>query len=311
MSKAFDSSRRFYDAYVAEMIKDIFSQYEDRIAVGIAGEGSDCFGYDDFMSRDHDFGTGVCLWLDDDDMKEFGNELSESYNMLVKESTDTVLTARLSERRGVMTIHDYYSNILGVDCDVKCGILSEEKWLSFDHACLATAVNGEVFRDDKGIFTSFRELLLDYYPENVWRIRIAGELHKFSAALQVNYARCMTRDDVVAARLCQMQGLEAAMELFFLMNRCFAPYYKWTYRRLCELDIEGRYASLIRELSDAPCDRAAWTGKRYSANYINMGDTVIVIAEQLAKAVVRMMKEHNLIGRDDPYLELYVNEVLN
>ena len=42
-----------------------------------------------------------------------------------------------------------------------------------------------------------------------------------------------------------------------------------------------------------------------------MGDTVIVIAEQLAKAVVRMMKEHNLIGRDDPYLELYVNEVLN
>lgn len=213
MSKAFDSSRRFYDAYVAEMIKDKFSQYEDRIAVGIAGEGSDCFGYDDFMSRDHDFGTGVCLWLDDDDMKEFGNELSES--------------------------------------------------------------------------------------------------HKFSAALQVNYARCMTRDDVVAARLCQMQGLEAAMELFFLMNRCFAPYYKWTYRRLCELDIEGRCASLIRELSDAPCDRAAWKGKRYSANYINMGDTVIVIAEQLAKAVVRMMKEHNLIGRDDPYLELYVNEVLN
>ena len=310
MCSAFDSSRRFYETHVVGMIKDKFGKYEDRIAVGIAGEGSDCFGYDDFMSRDHDFGTGVCLWISDEDMREFGNELSEAYEQLVRENTDTVLTARLTERRGVMTIHDYYSKILVIDCDTAHPTLSTDEWLALDHTCLATAVNGEVFRDDKGVFTAYRNMLLDYYPNDVWRIRIAGALHKFSAALQVNYARCMSRDDTVAARLCQMQGIEAAMELFFLMKREYAPYYKWTFRRLEELDESTRFAALVKELSETDCDRVAWKGKRYSANYVNMGDTIIVVAEQIAGLVVRMLKSHGLIEGNDPYLELYVNEVL-
>ncbi len=54
------SNRRFYEEYVADLIHTRFGEYEDRIAVGIAGEGSDCFGYDDHISRDHDFGTGDC-----------------------------------------------------------------------------------------------------------------------------------------------------------------------------------------------------------------------------------------------------------
>ena len=67
MLNNFDNSRRFYEKQVSGMIRNLFSVYEDRIAVGLAGEGSDCFGYDDFISRDHDFGTGVCLWLTDED----------------------------------------------------------------------------------------------------------------------------------------------------------------------------------------------------------------------------------------------------
>ena len=84
MQHVLEKNRRFYDQYVAEMIRSQFSEYEDRIAVGIAGEGSDCFGYDDELSRDHDFGTGVCLWLTDADMARFGYALSIAYNELVE-----------------------------------------------------------------------------------------------------------------------------------------------------------------------------------------------------------------------------------
>ena len=74
--KITEKSRRFFNNEVAPMIRGSFRAYETRIAVGIAGEGSDCFGYDDLISRDHDFGTGVCLWLTDKDYREIGIEMA-------------------------------------------------------------------------------------------------------------------------------------------------------------------------------------------------------------------------------------------
>lgn len=291
------------------MIKEQFKEYEERIAVGLVGEGSDCFGYDDFMSRDHDFGTGVVLWLTEEDMKHIGGELIVQYDLLVDKHPDSNLTERLKERRGVMTISGFYSNVLGIDCDTKRCELSEDDWFNLDHNCLATAVNGEVFRDDLGEFSAFRKMLLKHYPDNIWKIRIVNELHKYSSALQVNFARCMCRKDVVAARLCQMQGLEAAMQLYFLMKRIYPPYYKWVYRRLEEVDNCGEYSRLVKELSQANINTDYWKGE-YNASFINLSDPIIESAEQIATMVVEMLRENNLTHNTDPYLERYVSEIL-
>jgi hypothetical protein len=331
MDKRFESSRRFYEAEVAPMIHEKFREAEQRIAVGIAGEGSDCFGWDDLISRDHDFGTGVCLWLTDEDMHAFGRDLADAYESLVDSHGGGGLTARLRERRGVMSINDFYSNVLGTDLNVEklCDILglnrrkegvdgesniemelTGEFWNDIDNSCLATAVNGEVFRDDLGVFTAFREKLLDYYPERIWRIRIAEELHSFSAALQVNYARCMTRGDVVAASVCRLKGIEAAMQLFFLLKREYPPYYKWTYRRLTELDREGAFSALLRDLSLRSCNTGAWEDKLYNPDKLNTDDETVVITEKIASHIVRMLGQRGFIRSTDPYLEKYVDEVL-
>ena len=306
----FEKSRRFYENKVAPMIKEKFPEYESRIAVGLAGEGSDCFGYDDYMSRDHDFGTGVCLWLTDEDFDEIGCLLSIAYNELAMQYGGENLTERLQERRGVMTIRSFYSNILYIDCNTKDCIITENDWLSLEHSCLATATNGEVFRDDLGEFTRFRNLLLSYYPDSIWRRRIVNELHQFSAALQVNYARCMTRNDIVAAELCRSKGLEAAMELYFLLNRKYAPYYKWTYKALSELDNDGEYAMLIKKLASTISDDAAWRFNAYNPRNINMKDNVIATAEEIAKVLVNLLRKNNLIKGSDSYLEIYINDIL-
>lgn len=303
-----EGSRNFYDNIIAPMIREKFLEYEERIAVGLVGEGSDCFGYDDFISRDHDFGTGVVLWLTDKDYDAIGAELSNEYNSIIARQPGNNLTERLKERRGVMTISGFYSNILGIDCDTVSCELTEDDWYMLDHNCLATAVNGEVYRDDLGEFSAFRKMLLNYYPDKIWKIRIVNELHKFSMTLQVNFARCMSRKDTVAARLCHMQGLEASMQLYFLMKRVYAPYYKWIYRRLEELDQVGEYAMLVKKLAESDIDISHWKGT-YKANFINISDPIIDSSEKIAKLVVKMLRDNSLISGDDPYLERYVDEI--
>ncbi len=310
MTNVIDKNRRFYTKYVADLIHTQFAEYEDRIAVGIAGEGSDCFGYDDEISRDHDFGTGVCLWVTDEDMEEFGFSLSIAYNELVDSVERSYYTARLRERRGVMTIHDFYSDILQVDCDVENCRMSEYEWIHLDHSCLKTATNGEIFRDDPGIFSAFRKMLLDYYPEPVWRRRIAEQLHEYAASVQVNYARCMSRRDIVAAELCRAQGIKSAMELYFLLRREYPPYYKWTFRALTELDKKGTYTDKIRKMAQCVIDPAAWDGTRYHPNSINYQDQIVTLAEKIAADLEDLLLERGLIRGKRGYLETHVNEVL-
>lgn len=303
-------NRRFYEEHVAKMIHEKFPKYEDRIAVGIAGEGSDCFGYDDAISRDHDFGTGVCLWVTDEDMERFGYMLSIAYNQLVDSEERSYYTDRLRERRGVMTIRNFYSNILHVDCDIENCRLTDEQWYNLDHSCLKTAVNGEVFRDDLGKFTAFRKYLMGYYPEKVWRRRLADELHAYASAFQVNYSRCMSRGDIVAAELCKAKGISSAMEIFFLLKKEYPPYYKWTFRALTELDEEGVLSAKLTELAEEPIRREAWEDTKYHPNRLNFKDRIVSLSEEIASELEFLMAEQGLITCRTRYLEPHVDEIL-
>ena len=310
MKNVMEKNRWFYEHHVAELIRSRFPEYEDRIAVGIAGEGSDCFGYDDEISRDHDFGTGVCLWVTDEDMDRFGYSLSIAYHELADSVERAYYTDRLRERRGVMTIREFYSNILNIDCDPEAGTLTQEQWYRLDHSCLKTATNGEVFRDDLGVFTAFRKYLLGYYPDRVWRMRLAEQLHEYASAFQVNYARCMTRGDTVAAGLCRARGVSAAMELFFLLKREYPPYYKWTFRAMSALDREGVLSAKLRELSEEPLRLEAWDGTGYHPNRLNYKDRIVSLSEEIASELEYLLAEKDLIRVRSRYLETHVNAVL-
>ena len=83
--KGMELARGYYEECARDQIAATFPQYAGRIAVGLVGEGSECYGYDDSYSQDHDFGPGFCLWLDADTAKAIGRDLQRLYDQLPKE----------------------------------------------------------------------------------------------------------------------------------------------------------------------------------------------------------------------------------
>lgn len=313
-----EQNRYFYEKKVAPMIHTEFTDYEKRIAVGVVGEGSDCFGYDDEISRDHDFGIGVCLWLTDEDAQLISEQLQQRYQEILKEwhrknfkisISPESLSGHLVQRRGVNTIRGFYENILGFRIDPTNPTISNTAWFYTDEWKFATATNGIVLRDDLGLFSSIRNEILQSYPEKIWRMRLTNELHKFSGAMQANYARCMARGDLIAANYCKTSSVDAAMNIIFLLCRSFSPYYKWKFRAFRDLDGTEEISVLLEEAVVTQPNLTNWEGYTYDSRRINTKDPLLIQFEQIAKILADHLYNCGLINNHEIYLETHCNSI--
>ena len=65
--KGIELSRAYYEACGRPMLERDFADVRARIAAGLCGHGSECFGFDGEISRDHDYEPGFCLWITEED----------------------------------------------------------------------------------------------------------------------------------------------------------------------------------------------------------------------------------------------------
>ena len=66
--KGLELAEKYYKEYGEPMLKEQFPDVLSQIAVGLIGSGSECFGYDDEISEDHDFEPGFCIFLPGEDV---------------------------------------------------------------------------------------------------------------------------------------------------------------------------------------------------------------------------------------------------
>lgn len=283
----------FYREFGIPMIRSRFPLYESMIAVGLVGEGSDCFGFDDEVSRDHDFGPGFCMWLTDQVYDEIGEELQRAYEELPSTymGITRVTTAKAQKRVGVFRISDFYESLIGLT-DVPT---TQNQWLFLDDYRLAAATNGKVFRDDLGEFTRIRRGILAYYPEEVRIKKIAREATLMAQAGQYNYLRMFGRGETVTAQIALSEFLKHTMAMIYLLNRRYAPFYKWMHKGMENLAILGEIRDLLTALAGMP-----------------VGDEKIPpTIEIIVAIIIAEMKKQGLTTGDDNYLDHHTEQILH
>ena len=250
--KGLELAKAYYEAYGVPLLEGEFAPWQQRIAAGLCGHGSECFGFDDEISRDHDFEPGFCLWITDADEREFGFRLFRAYSKLPKAFDGvTVQNKSLfgSDFKGVHTISQFYSFYIGEHVPE-----TNLEWLAIPDFYLAEATNGQVFRDPLGEFTRIRQALLER-PEDV-RLKKLGSCVFYMAQLgQYNYARCMAHGETAAAAVALADFCRYAAQAAFLLNRRYAPYYKWLFRGMAALPLLGEQAEQLTQLLSAPMEQ--------------------------------------------------------
>jgi hypothetical protein len=218
------------------MLKERFPHLLPFIAVGLIGSGSECFGYDDDISQDHDFEAGFCIFLPSEKLvdRKAEFELERAYAKLPAEFMGykrSLLSPTGGSRHGVMRTADFFNSKIGSPD----GHLSLRDWLLLPEQSLAEATNGKIFCDALGEVTAIRQRIA-YMPEDARLKKLAGNLLIMAQSGQYNYPRCISRGERAAAQLAAVEFVKATLNVVFLLKKRYAPYYKWIFRALSELD---------------------------------------------------------------------------
>lgn len=229
--------KKFFYTYGLRMLREKFPQYERRIAAGLVGEGSECYGYDDEISRDHDWGPGFCMWLTKEDYQAIGPQLQHEYDQLPTQFDGYMRNTVYENRVGVFEIGDFYAQFIGLPRAPQ----TLDEWFFLPEEFLAKCTNGSVFTDPLGSFSKIRNNLLAFYPEDVRLAKIAARCMTAGQSGQYNYMRCIRRNELFAAQYAETKFCNDIMSLVFLLNRRYAPFYKWRHRAIAELPLLGEF----------------------------------------------------------------------
>jgi len=295
--------RDFFEQVGKPMLEKEYHEYLSYMAIGLVGMGSECLGYDDEISRDHDFGPGFCIWLPQKIYQQIGAALQRSYEQLPMtfQGYKRQVSHRGEGRVGVFEINSFYQSYLGLIP------ASLSDWLCLDEQALLMMTSGVVFEDHYGEFSRIRSLL-SYYPEDIRKKKIAKSVAKIAQSGQYNYARCMKRGDIVAAGQALYEFIHYTIACVYLLNHTYCPYYKWNYRGMQNLKKLKSIQPLLKELVLLEDQSKHWENV---SSQLNMSDQKVVCIEKICRLIVHELNQQNLSHLQDDFLENHVDSIMN
>lgn len=288
-----EESEKFFIGCGRQYFEEKFPHIFPRLAFGLAGHGSECFGFDDDISRDHDFSCGFSVWITDKDDEKYGFLLDRAYNALISEhlSGSSGKSSMLGETEtGVCKISSFYRKHTGLPRAPE----TWQEWMRIPEYAFAEAVNGKVFHDIFGKFSVIRREIANGMPGDVRLKKIAARLAVIAQSGQYNFQRCHLHSEPGAAAFALNDFVQNCISLVFLLNGKFAPYYKWMFRAMKTLPVLGDLAIPLEFLLT---DHAPYQEK-------------MLLIEDICSQILPVLNHQGLSEKKAVYLEEHAFEVM-
>ena len=294
--KGIDIARAYWEQCGRPMLESDFPELMPMIAAGLTGPGSECFGFDDDVSRDHDFEPGFCLFLPGEDRvdRRTAFRLERACAGLPREFMGlrrSLMAPEGGPRRGVLRTAEYYMEKLGTED----GILTVGQWMSIPEQALAETVNGSIFYDGSGEVTKIRQRL-SRYPEDIRRKKLAGRMLLMAQSGLYNYPRCLSHGETGAAQMAAIEFADHAMAAVFLLNDTYRPFYKWRFRAMRQLPSLSLLAELLEYLITSGNDGDAASEKQK-------------VMADIVRDIIDEVEAQGLSSTDDQTLEAHARSV--
>jgi len=308
-------SKAYFEEYGHTLITSLEEAYpalRGQFAAGLVGQGSECLGFDDDLSVDHDFGPSFCLWLPKRLYEPYGKLCQQAYQQLPGEFRGHPARKVMLHghgRVGVLCTEDFYFGLTGAQQIPKTNL----DWINLSETSLSQAVNGEVFRDDPGEFTAFRNSLLAFYPDDILYKKIAARAAAMAQSGQYNYSRLCKRKEWTGAYLALAEFMKNTCSVVHLLNRRYVPFYKWMHRSLQDMPILPEIYGLMEQLAEGKDMKAAWENVSeadFLYGFLNTRDQNAVLIETICQLVIRELRKQGISDEEDMYLEPHAMSVM-
>ncbi len=274
--------------YYNKVARDLFyTKYRDAMkyaTIGLIGPGSECYGYDDEISTDHDFGPGFCVWLPDNIYEQYGKQMQNEYDNLPKSYLGFTRedSIRSNKRVGIFSITEFYN--MYTPCIPK----TNREWFYQNEQMLSMLTSGEIFESNDDEFLLIRKKL-QKYPRDVKIKKMIKSIAIMAQAGQYNYPRINKRNDIVAKTLALNEFITHTMNFVFLANEKYKPFYKWSYRAMQDMQVLKTVQDDILELC------------------VNQDSLLhIEIIERICMKVKMYLKEVDLSDVEDNFLDAHI-----
>ncbi len=257
-------SHDFFGELVRPVLERECPEITAQMVFGIFGHGSEAFRMDDQFSQDHHWGLRINALVPEAIYADSHTAIAKAVDANLPNSYRGHALQEGYSGKGLNleSLEGFLRRTVGLDH----APVTYAEWLAMPEEDIFHVINGEIWYDPSGAFSSLRNAFNAYYPEPVRLRRIAHFCRYFSGMGAYALNRAILRNNDFYATIVFARAIRLGVQLAFLLDRQYYPYDKWLFAFFQRLP---RMADrLCRPVEEAVLLSTRWERKLELLNHI-------------------------------------------